>query len=178
MPIVKSRALELAVVDSKSHRLDDMQTTAGSGTGAGDVAAVLRDLRLHQYHVQQSQFSFRCAAKYSRNFAVRLLSYCMPNFLENQSENTDFYEYFIDYTDWSEQAPFFCEKCRIDFFQNSPPSRFSPKKTPFFRSSPKIANMRPRKKQPPEGLFIFIIYNNFISFNSDCYIIYTPAHIH
>jgi len=28
-----------------------------------------------------------------------LLFYCMPNFLENQSENTDFYEYFIDYTD-------------------------------------------------------------------------------
>ena len=102
--------------------------------------------------------------KCSKNLAVRLLSYCMPNFLENQSENTDFYEYFIDYTVWYELAPFFCEKCRIDFFQNSPPSRFSPKKTPFFRSSPEIGNMRARKKQLPAELLPYIIYNIILTF--------------
>jgi hypothetical protein len=38
----------------------------------------------------------------------------MPNFLENQSENTEFYEYFIDYTDWYTADAFFCEKCGVD----------------------------------------------------------------
>ena len=31
---------------------DEMQAAAGGGAGAGDVAAVLRDLGLHQNHIQ------------------------------------------------------------------------------------------------------------------------------
>ena len=102
--------------------------------------------------------------KCSKNLAVPLLSYCMPNFLENQSENTDFYEYFIDYTDWFEQAPFFCEKCEVDFFQIPPSSRFPSEKSRIMRSNPEIANMRARKKQLPWELLPYIIYNIILTF--------------
>jgi hypothetical protein len=140
MPVVKTGAADRLFGNIEAQGPDQMQPGTGGGAGTGNIAAVLRNLRLHQYHVQQSQFSFRCAAKYSRNFAVRLLSYCMPNFLENQSENTDFYEYFIDYTDWFEQTPFFCEKCEVDFCQISPTSRFRPGK-------PLLLPFNPRDRQ-------------------------------
>ena len=54
----------------------------------------------------------------------------MPNFLENQSENTDFYEYFIDYTDCFERARFFCEKCGVDFFPKTTIGKILPGKSP------------------------------------------------
>jgi hypothetical protein len=51
MPVVKSRALELSVVDGKTHWLDDVQSGAGSGTGTRDIAGILRDFRLMQNNV-------------------------------------------------------------------------------------------------------------------------------
>ena len=42
MPVVKTCALELAVVNSKAQRLDKVKRRADRGAGARDVAGVLR----------------------------------------------------------------------------------------------------------------------------------------
>ncbi len=52
IPVVESRALEVAVVDLESERLDEVKWRAGRGAEAGDVAGIGRDLRLDQRHVQ------------------------------------------------------------------------------------------------------------------------------
>ena len=48
MPVIQPRALQLAVVDGKAERFDEMKRRAGCGAGARDVAGVLRDLRFEQ----------------------------------------------------------------------------------------------------------------------------------
>lgn len=52
MPVVQSRALDGAVRDVEAQRLDQMQHRAGRGTGTGDIAGVLRDLRRDENDVQ------------------------------------------------------------------------------------------------------------------------------
>ena len=52
MPVVQTGPLHSPVGNIKAQRADQMQTAAGGGAGAGDVAAVLWDLRLHQHNVQ------------------------------------------------------------------------------------------------------------------------------
>ena len=89
--------------------------------------------------------------KCSLKLPVRLLSYCMSNFLENQSENTDFYEYFIDYTDWFELEPFFCEKCEVDFFPKSPIVKISPEKSRNIPFKSRDSQHEGPKKAAPGG---------------------------
>ena len=55
LPVIQPRALQAAVGDGKAERLDEMQRAAGDGAGAGDVAGVLRDLRLEKYDVDTAQ---------------------------------------------------------------------------------------------------------------------------
>ena len=62
MPVVEPGAFELAVVNGKPHRFDDMQCGAGSGTGARDIAGVLRNFRLMQNDVDVFHFVFRLSA--------------------------------------------------------------------------------------------------------------------
>ena len=54
VPVVQTGAFELAVVDFKSQRFHQMQRSACGGAGTRDVAGVLRNLRLDQYDIQQS----------------------------------------------------------------------------------------------------------------------------
>ena len=51
VPIVKTCALELAVVDLKSERADEVQGSTDRGAGAGNISRVLRDLRLKKYNI-------------------------------------------------------------------------------------------------------------------------------
>ena len=51
IPVIQPGTFELFVVDLKAHRFDQVQTGAGSGAGAGDVAGILGNLRLHQYDI-------------------------------------------------------------------------------------------------------------------------------
>ena len=62
LPVVQPGPLELPVGDLKAQGLDQMQAAAGGGAGAGDVAGVLGDLRLHQYDVEHilSYFPLNC----------------------------------------------------------------------------------------------------------------------
>lgn len=48
MPVVQARALQLAVVDGKAERFDEMKRRAGCGAGARDVAGILWDLGFEQ----------------------------------------------------------------------------------------------------------------------------------
>ena len=52
VPVVEPRALEVAVGDLKTEGTYQMEPCARSGTGARDVAGILRDLRLEEYDVQ------------------------------------------------------------------------------------------------------------------------------
>ena len=52
MPVVQPRALDRAVGNIKAEGLDEVQPRAGRGAGARDVAAVLRDLRLHKDDIE------------------------------------------------------------------------------------------------------------------------------
>lgn len=55
---VQTCTLHALVVDSKAERLDQMQHTACRRTGAGNVAGVLRNLRLDQNNVEHTFASF------------------------------------------------------------------------------------------------------------------------
>jgi phage tail tape-measure protein len=53
VPVVKTGTADRLLRDIEAQGPDQVQTRAGGGTGAGDVSAVLRDLRLHKHHIQQ-----------------------------------------------------------------------------------------------------------------------------
>ena len=53
VPVVETRAFELAVVDAKAERLDEVQRAARRGAEACDVAGVRRDLGFDQNDVQR-----------------------------------------------------------------------------------------------------------------------------
>ena len=52
MPIVQSRPAYRLFTDVKAQGADEVQPTAGGGTGAGDIAAVLGNFRFDQYDIQ------------------------------------------------------------------------------------------------------------------------------
>ena len=52
MPVVQPRALDGAVGNVEAERLDEVQPRTGRGSGARDVAAILRDLRLNEHDIQ------------------------------------------------------------------------------------------------------------------------------
>ena len=56
MPVIKSGALDRAVGNVKPERFDQMQPRTRAGTGAGDGAGIVRNLRLHQNDVYHSAF--------------------------------------------------------------------------------------------------------------------------
>jgi hypothetical protein len=51
MPIVEPCALELAVVNSKAQGANEVQSRTRSGTGARNIACVLRNFGLVEYNV-------------------------------------------------------------------------------------------------------------------------------
>lgn len=55
IPVVKSRAPQLAVVYLKAERAHKMKRSTRRRAGAGDVAGILRDLRLHKNDINISQ---------------------------------------------------------------------------------------------------------------------------
>ena len=55
MPVVQPGPLDGPVGDVEAQRADEVQAAAGGGAGAGDVAAVLRYLRLYQYDMQHTR---------------------------------------------------------------------------------------------------------------------------
>ena len=57
MPVVQPRPLHGAVRDVEAQRPHQMQGAPRGGAGAGDVAAVLGDLRLDQYDMQHKRTS-------------------------------------------------------------------------------------------------------------------------
>ena len=57
VPVVQPGVLELPVVDGKAHRPHQMEAAGRAGAGAGHVAGVLRDARLHQHDVQGRFFA-------------------------------------------------------------------------------------------------------------------------
>lgn len=58
VPIVQTRALELAVVNLKAERTDEVERRARGGTGARDVARVLRDFGLMKYDIDGFHIQF------------------------------------------------------------------------------------------------------------------------
>ena len=52
MPVIQARTLHPLIVNRKAERLDQVQHAARRRAGAGDVARVLRDLRLNQNNMQ------------------------------------------------------------------------------------------------------------------------------
>ena len=61
-----------------------MQAAAGGGAGAGDIAAILRDLRLHQYNVEHKTVSF-----FSIRANIIVILY-VRKFNRNMDKNPDF----------------------------------------------------------------------------------------
>ena len=57
MPVVKTGTADRLFGDVEAQGPDQVQPGAGGGAGAGDISAVLRDLRLHEHHVQQRSFT-------------------------------------------------------------------------------------------------------------------------
>ena len=53
VPVIQSCPTNRLFGDVKAKRTDQMEPAAGGCTGAGDVAAVLGNLRFHQYNVEQ-----------------------------------------------------------------------------------------------------------------------------
>ena len=58
MPIIQSRAFHLFVIQLETERLHHVQSRAGRGAGAADVAGVLRDFRLYQNNVENCHSIF------------------------------------------------------------------------------------------------------------------------
>ena len=54
MPVVQSCPADSLLGNVKTQRADQMQHSAGGGAGAGNVAAVLGDLRFMQYNIEQN----------------------------------------------------------------------------------------------------------------------------
>jgi hypothetical protein len=63
MPIVQARSADGLLGNIKPQRPDQMQPRSGSGTGAGNIAAVLRDFRLDQYDIQHLLTSYASQGK-------------------------------------------------------------------------------------------------------------------
>ena len=53
VPVVKAGTFELFVIYGKAHGPHKVQPRARGRAGAGDVAGVLGDLRLHQHDIQR-----------------------------------------------------------------------------------------------------------------------------
>ena len=76
MPVVQSRPAHGPLGDVKSQRTDQVQAASRGGTGAGNVAAILRNLRLHQDNIQQSHHLER---PWKGSFGPKPFGfYCMP----------------------------------------------------------------------------------------------------
>ena len=58
MPVIQPRALHPLIVDRKSERFYQVQHAPGRRTGTGDVARILRDLRLDQNYIEHIFSSF------------------------------------------------------------------------------------------------------------------------
>ena len=56
MPVIHTTAFHIppdrVLGDVKPQGADQMQAAAGGGAGPGDIAAVLRNFRLHQYDIE------------------------------------------------------------------------------------------------------------------------------
>ena len=57
VPVVQPRALDGAVGNVEPEGLDEMQMRPRRRAGARDIAAVLRDLRLHEHDIQHDSTS-------------------------------------------------------------------------------------------------------------------------
>ena len=57
MPVVQTCAFHALVVEREAERLDQMQHAAGRRAGAGDIAGILRNLRLDQNDIDHLLFS-------------------------------------------------------------------------------------------------------------------------
>ena len=51
-PALRPRPLEPAVLDGKAHRADQVQLRPRHRAGAGNIAGILRDLRLYQHNMK------------------------------------------------------------------------------------------------------------------------------
>jgi hypothetical protein len=51
-PVIQSGPADRFLTDVEAQRLYQMKAAAGGGTGAGNIAAVLRDLRFYKYNIQ------------------------------------------------------------------------------------------------------------------------------
>jgi hypothetical protein len=76
MPVIKTGPADSLLGDVKTQRTDQMKPAAGGGAGAGDIAAVLGDLRFHQYNIQHLfHLGFGVVNGNAENPSV---VYCMP----------------------------------------------------------------------------------------------------
>ena len=57
VPVVQPRPLHRFFTDVKAQRLDQMEPCPRGGAGPGDVAGILRDLRLYQDDIEQTTTS-------------------------------------------------------------------------------------------------------------------------
>ena len=69
VPVIQTCMIELFIIDGKAHGAYQIQPTGSAGTGAGHIAGVLRDARLHQNDVQGWLFVHRCTSPYSAELA-------------------------------------------------------------------------------------------------------------
>ena len=53
-PVVQPRPADGLLADVEAQRLHQMEAAAGGGAGAGNVAGILRDLRLNQHNIQHA----------------------------------------------------------------------------------------------------------------------------
>jgi hypothetical protein len=51
-PVIQSGPANRFLADVEAQRLNQMEAAAGSGAGAGNIAAVLRDLRFYKHNIQ------------------------------------------------------------------------------------------------------------------------------
>jgi hypothetical protein len=56
-PVIQAGASDSLLADVKAQGLDEVQTAPGGGAGAGDIPAVLGDLRFYQYNIYHSFLS-------------------------------------------------------------------------------------------------------------------------
>jgi hypothetical protein len=52
IPVVQTGTLHSLLGNVEAQRANQMQSAAGGGTGAGDITAVLWNLRFHQYNIE------------------------------------------------------------------------------------------------------------------------------
>ena len=58
LPVIETRTLEFFVINGKAHRFHDMKPRSRGGAGAGNVAGILRDLRLDQNKIDSCHTMF------------------------------------------------------------------------------------------------------------------------